>query len=97
MKLFSWIALGLMATTEAKRKATGKRKRNEPKVNYCHKIMPDGTNKSIFSDLDREECKEKKRTTGSKENAHANVFQDGKKEKVWTLMETKSSFVQCQT
>jgi len=81
MKLFSWIALGLMATTEAKRKATGKRKRNEPKVNYCHKIMPDGTNKSIFSDLDKEECKEKKRTTGSKRKCTCKCLPGWKKGK----------------
>lgn len=81
MKLFSWIALGLMATTEAKRKATGKRKRNEPKVNYCHKIMPDGTNKSIFSDLDREECKEKKRRTGSKRKCTCKCLPGWKKGK----------------
>jgi Leucine-rich repeat (LRR) protein len=81
MKLFSWIALGLMASTEAKRKATGKRKRNEPKVNYCHKIMPSGENKSIFSDLDREECKEKKRRTGSKRKCTCKCLPGWKKGK----------------
>ena len=63
------------------RKATGKRKRNEPKVNYCHKIMPDGTNKSIFSDLDREECKEKKRRTGSKRKCTCKCLPGWKKGK----------------
>ena len=29
-----------------------------------------------------------------KENVPVNVFQDGKKENLWTLMVTKSSFVQ---
>ena len=63
------------------KKATGKRKRNEPKVNYCHKIMPDGTNKSIFSDLDKEECKEKKRTTGSKRKCTCKCLPGWKKGK----------------
>ena len=38
--------------------------------------------------------KRRKEELDQKENAHANVFQDGKKEKVWMLMETKLSFVQ---
>lgn len=81
MKLFSYIALGLLATTEARKKAQGKRKRNEPKVNYCHKIMPDGSNKPIFSDLDREECREKKRTTGSKRKCTCKCLPGWKKGK----------------
>ena len=43
--------------------------------------MPDGTNKSIFSDLDKEECKEKKRTTGSKRKCTCKCLPGWKKGK----------------
>ena len=43
--------------------------------------MPDGTNKSIFSDLDREECKEKKRRTGSKRKCTCKCLPGWKKGK----------------
>lgn len=62
------IMLGLMATAEAKKKATGKRKRQQPKEQYCHKIMPDGFNKPTYTNLDKEACKDANRVRGQGNN-----------------------------